>query len=240
MLEGTIAMPALTPYSHHSATDRFRAALPATLNVGSARSGVTVERIGAPVSLRRDQVLFYEGDPAQHCFKVVSGVVRSCKLLADGRRYVGQFHLSGDFVAIESDDTYRSTVEAVNDATLLRFPRRALDQLMQQQPQLGKSLLGILCGDLFAAQAQMLLLGRKSAIERLASFLLEMLERTGEDDRLELPMTRADIADHLGLTVETVSRLFTQLKGRGIIRSDAVSEVVIRRRRELEEIAEGT
>jgi CRP/FNR family nitrogen fixation transcriptional regulator len=169
----------------------------------------------------------------------VSGAVRSCKLLADGRRHVNQFLLPGDFVAIESDDNYRSTVEAVSDAILVRFPRRAVDQMVQQQPQLGRGLLGILCEDLFAAQAQMLLLGRKSAVERLASFLLAMLERNGDHDRVELPMTRTDIADHLGLTVETISRLFSQLKTQGIIQLKVSNEVVIKRRGELEEIAEG-
>lgn len=196
------------------------------------------DRIGTVVALRRDQTLFFEGDPAQYRFKVLSGTVRSCKLLADGRRYVNQFLLPGDFVGLESDDSHRFTLEAVSDATLMRFPRRAMDQLIEQQPQLGKSLLSLLSEGLFAAQAQMLLLGRKSAVERLASFLLSLSERGGESDHIALEMTRNDIADHLGLTIETVSRLFSQLKSQGVIQLKASNEVTIRRRQKLEEIAE--
>jgi CRP-like cAMP-binding protein len=231
-------MPVFATHSHHAASVRFPPALLAGASNAAADDVATFDRIGTKVILRRDQVLFFEGDPAQHCFKVLSGAVRSCKLLADGRRHVNQFLLPGDFVGLESDGAYRATVEAVNDATLMRYPRRAVDQLVQQQPRLGKRLLGMLCEDLHAAQAQMLLLGRKNAVERLASFLLSMSERNGEGDRVELPMTRADIADHLGLTIETVSRIFSQLKGRGVIELKVRSEVVIKRRDELEEIAE--
>lgn len=204
----------------------------------AAEDTAAFDRIGTVVLVRRDQTLFFEGDAARYCFKVVSGAVRCCKLLADGRRHVTQFLLPGDFVGLESDDTYHCSVEAVNDATVLRYPRHAVDQLVQQRPRLGKRLLGLLCEEIFAAQAQMLLLGRKSAVERLASFLLAMSERNGEHDRVELPMTRGDIADHLGLTIETVSRTFSQLKGRGVIQLGASSEVVIKRRDELEDLAE--
>jgi CRP-like cAMP-binding protein len=231
-------MPAIVTHGHHPS----RTHLPPVLLAATASSPVenvaAFDRFGTVIILRRDQALFFEGDPAQHCFKVISGAVRSCKLLADGRRHVNQFMLPGDFVGLESDGTYRFTVEAVNDATLMRYPRRVLDQLVEQQPRLGKRLLGMLCEDLSAAQAQMLLLGRKSAVERLASFLLSMSARNGESDCVELPMTRSDIADHLGLTIETVSRIFSQLKGRGVIQLKASSAVVIRRRHELEDIAE--
>jgi CRP-like cAMP-binding protein len=230
-------MPALATHGPQATSARF-APVVARATTTMVNEVTAFDRIGTVVPLRRDQTLFFEGDSAQYFYKVVSGAVRSCKLLADGRRQVSQFLLPGDFVGLDSNDTYHSSVEAVNDATLMRYPRRAVDQLVQQQPQLGKSLLGLLCEELFAAQAQMLLLGRKNAVERLASFLLAMSERNGENDRVELPMTRGDIADHLGLTIETVSRIFSQLKGRGVIQLKASSEVVIKRRRELEEMAE--
>jgi CRP-like cAMP-binding protein len=234
---GDHSMPALATRNHQAASNRFSPLLLAGATSAAAEDVAAFDRIGTMVVLRRDQTLFVEGDPAQHCFKVVSGAVRSCKL-ADGRRQVNQFLLPGDFVGLEGDGAYRATVEAVNDATLMRYRRCAIDHLIQQQPWLGKRLLGKLCDDLYAAQAQMLLLGRKNAVERLASFLLSMSERNGEGDRLELLMTRGDIADHLGLTIETVSRTFSQLKERGIIQLMASSDVVIRRRDELEEIAE--
>ena len=197
-----------------------------------------LDRIGTVVSLRRDQALFGEGDPAQYFYKVLTGAVRSCRVLADGRRHIAEFLLPGDFVGIEAAGTHHSTAEAVSDATLMRYSRSALDRLVQQQPRLGKSLLGLVCGELYAAQAQLLLLGRKNAVERLASFLLAMAERSGEADRVSLPMTRCDIADHLGLTTETVSRIFSQLKSHGVIRLGAGSEVELKDRDELEALAE--
>jgi CRP-like cAMP-binding protein len=197
-----------------------------------------LDRIGTVVSLRRDQALFAEGDPARYCYKVLTGAVRSCRLLADGRRHIGEFLLPGDFIGLELDDVYRFTAEAVSDATLMRYSRQAVDHMAEQRPRLGRCLLDRICGDLFAAQSQMLLLGRKNAMERLASFLLSMADRTGSGDRLSLPMTRSDIADHLGLTTETVSRVFGQLKSQGVIRMQASSEVVLRHRDGLETLAD--
>ena len=231
-------MTAVAIRSHNIAPDRFAPAVIASALSAAAADAAAFDRIGTVVSLERDQTLFFEGDPAQYCFKVLSGALRSCRLLPDGRRHVNQFLRPGDFVALHSDDAYRSTVEAVNDAKVMRYKRRAVDQLIQQQPRLGKSLRSKLCADLLAAQAQMLLLGRKNALERLASFLLAMCERDGGDDRVELPMTRGDIADHLGLTIETVSRAFSQLKSRGVIQLTTSTDVRIKRREELEDIAE--
>jgi len=224
--------------SHHDARRRFAPAVVTNALSVAAADAAAFDRIGTLVSLGRDQTLFFEGDAAPYCFKVISGALRSCRLLPDGRRHVSQFLRPGDFVALDSDETYRSTVEAVNDAKVMRYPRRAVDQLIQQQPRLGKSLRSKLCADLLAAQAQMLLLGRKNALERLASFLLTMCERDGRDDHVELPMTRGDIADYLGLTIETVSRTFSQLKGRGVIQLTTSSDVRIKHREELEDIAE--
>ena len=223
-------MPAIAARQTPSAS---HAAAPVAAGAIAAFDG-----LGTTVTVRRDQALFFEGDAARYCFKLLSGTVRSCKLLADGRRHIHQFLLPGDFVGLESGDSHRSTVEAVEDAILLRYPRRELEQLIDRQPDLGRRLLGLLRGDLSAAQAQLLLLGRKSAIERLASFLLSLAERRGEHGRVALPMTRNDIADHLGLTMETVSRVFSQLKTRGVIQLMPDGEVLIRRRDELEDIAE--
>jgi CRP-like cAMP-binding protein len=187
---------------------RTTAAAPPVVAPTAAGDLAALDRIGTLVTLRRDQALFQEGDAARYCYKVLTGAVRSCRLLADGRRHIGEFLLPGDYIGLELDDNYRFTAEAVSDATLMRYPRQTVDRMAQQQPRLGRCLLDRICGDLFAAQSQMLLLGRKNAVERLASFLLSMAERSGSGDRLSLPMTRSDIADHLGLTTETVSRFF--------------------------------
>ena len=197
-----------------------------------------IDRIGTVVSLSRDQALFFEGDRAEYCYKVLTGAVRSLRLLADGRRHVGDFHLPGDFIALEAEDVYRFTVEAVNDAAVMRYSRSAIDRLIQQHPGLGRRLLGLVCGGLSAAQSQMLLLGRKNATERLASFLLNMSERSGDAQHITLPMTRSDIADYLGLTIETVSRVFSQLRSQGVIQLKASSEVLVKSRDALEDLAE--
>jgi CRP-like cAMP-binding protein len=204
----------------------------------SGREIAALDRIGTVVSLRRDQALFHEGDPARDLFKVVTGAVRSCRLLTDGRRQISAFALPGDFIALELADTYGSTAEAVSDATVMRYSRHAVERVAQQQPRLGNYLLGLIYGELSAAQSQMMLLGRKSAAERLASFLLTMADRNGIADRVSLPMTRSDIADHLGLTTETVSRIFGQFKSEGVIRLDTCSEVVWKNRGVLEVLAE--
>ena len=230
-------MQATTARSHAVAFTRFPSALLAD-HEEDGNDLAAFDTIGTVVSLRRDAALFREGEAARYCFKVLTGAVRSCKLLADGRRHIGEFLLPGDFIAVEAADSYRFTVEAVTDATVMRYPRAALDRLVQQRPQLGKSLLGLVCGGLSAAQSHMLLLGRKNAVERLATFLLMMAARNGAADRVSLPMTRGDIADYLGLTTETVSRIFSQFKTQGVIQIRASSEVVLRSRDTLEDLAD--
>lgn len=230
-------MQATTARSNAVAFSRF----PAALFVGHADDHddlAALDAIGTVVSLRRDAALFREGETARYCFKVLTGAVRSCKLLADGRRHIGEFLLPGNFIAVEAADSYHFTVEAVTDATVMRFPRAALDRLVQQRPQLGRTLLGLVCGGLSAAQSHMLLLGRKNAAERLASFLLTMADRNGAADHVSLPMTRGDIADYLGLTTETVSRIFSQFKTQGVIQIKANSEVLLRSRDTLEDLAD--
>jgi CRP/FNR family transcriptional regulator, anaerobic regulatory protein len=197
-----------------------------------------LDRIGIRVSLRRGETLFREGDEARHYFKVVTGAIRNCTLLPDGRRYIAGFSLPGDFLGLESDDTYRFSIEALTDVTLMRYSRAAVERLIEQQPCLGWRLLGLVSESLCTAQAQMVVLGRKNAIERVASFLLAMAEREGDGNRISLPMTRADIADHLGLSTETVSRTFTLLRTSGIINLHETDDVVVRKRDALAEIAE--
>jgi CRP-like cAMP-binding protein len=196
------------------------------------------DSVGTVVSLRRDAVLFREGDAARYCYKVLTGAVRACRLLHDGRRSISEFLLPGDFIGLEAEGTYRFAAEAVSDVTLMRYSLQAVDRLIQQSPRLGRRLLGLVWSDISAAQAQMLLLGRKNAVERLASFLLMMAERNGGADCVRLPMTRNDIADNLGLTTETVSRVFGQFKRQGLIQLRASSAVVLRNRDGLEALAE--
>jgi CRP-like cAMP-binding protein len=187
-----------------------------------------IDRLGTVVALGREEALFYEADCADCYFRVVSGAIRSCKLLTDGRRHVGEFFLPGDFIGLDADSSYVFTAEAVTDTTVLRYSRRHVDALAWQEPRIGRSLLRIVCHGLLVAQQQMVLLGHKTADERIASFILGLAERNGAANRVSLPMSRSDIGDHLGLTMETVSRALSQLKKDGVIELTRAHELVIR------------
>ncbi len=169
--------------------------------------------------LNAGETLFYEGDPAQHVFTITEGTLKLYKLLSDGRRQITGFLLPGDFLGLASSASYVSSAEAVTPLTICRFPRRQFMQLLEELPQLEKELLARASSELAEAQDRMLLLGRKTARERLASFLLRLADRRRPcaPETIALSMSRADIADYLGLTIETVSRTFTSLKTDGII-----------------------
>jgi CRP/FNR family nitrogen fixation transcriptional regulator len=139
-------------------------------------------------------------------------VVRTSKLLSDGRRQIDAFHLAGDIFGIEAGDEYRFCAESVGDCVVVAYHRGHLATLTGSDAQLARDITMGMMRSLVRAQNHMLLLGRKSALEKIATFLLDMIERTADDRALDLPMSRTDIADHLGLTIETVSRSFTQLE----------------------------
>lgn len=196
-----------------------------------------LEPLGSVVTLCREQPLFHETDRAELYFKVVSGAMRSCTVLANGRRHVGEFFLPGDFIGLDAETSYAFTAEAVTDTTVLRYSRRRVDALAWLEPRIGRSLLRIACHGLVVARQQMVLLGRKTAEERIASFILGLADRNGAADRVALPMTRSDIGDHLGLTMETVCRALAQLKKDGVIEL-TIHELVIRDRDTLAGLAE--
>lgn len=181
-----------------------------------------------------------EGEPALHIFTVADGVVKLFKLLADGRRQIVGFLVAGDVFGFAPGDKYTVSAEAVSPVTLCRFPRRQLERAFVEFPGIERQLLDVVSRELAAAQDQMVLLGRKNAHERLASFLLSLSRRQGnEDDSIDLPMTRTDIADYLGLTMETVSRVFTVLKASGCIATNGSSKVHILDADALAELADG-
>lgn len=163
-----------------------------------------------------------EGEPADALFNITDGVVKLFKLLPDGRRQIVGFLFRGDFLGLSVGETYGFGAEAVTEVTACRFPRKAFRKLMHDSPELESELLSRASNELRAAHDQMLLLGRKTATERVASFLADLVARSeragGEAGRTVVPMTRADMADYLGLTTETVSRAMTALKTDQIIR----------------------
>jgi CRP/FNR family transcriptional regulator len=181
------------------------------------------------LGLEKGDVLVREDDPAAHLFNVTAGALKIYKLLPDGRRQVLGFLFTGDFLGVGRRDRYGFTAEALSPVRLCRFPRRKFMQLLDACPAFERELLCRASSELSAAQEQMLLLGRKTARERIASFLKAVsarAERLGAPaDRIHLPMTRTDIADYLGLTTETVSRIFTDLRRQGRIRLAGTGEV---------------
>ena len=187
------------------------------LRVPDGRTDTVRQTAGVSRAYAKDEEIFVEGDDCDCFYKVVSGAVRTYKLLSDGRRQIDSFHFAGDIFGAEAAGEHRFTAEAVNDVTLMRYRSRSIGTLTIDDPELARSLLAATMESLARAQDHMLLLGRKSSVEKLATFLLGLMERTSNGGVVDVPMTRIDIADHLGLTIETVSRCLTQLKRVGII-----------------------
>ena len=187
------------------------------------------------------ETLFAEGDDADSVYEIVRGTVRLYKLLPDGRRLITGFLSAGKLLGLAPEGVCVYTAEAITDVTVCRYKRAALERLIDEAPGFAKRLLTVTSHELRAAQDQMLLLGRKTAVEKVASFLLVMAERENADDtdEVEVPMTRSDIGDYLGLTFETVSRTLTKLKQDGLIALPARGHITIRSRDRLEELAAG-
>lgn len=187
--------------------------------------------------------IFREGDAIEHIYSVSSGAVKLYKLLSDGRRQVIGFLFPGDLFGLGLDGQYAYTAETVTTTQLCRFIYRKLEGVLDETPRLERRLFAMTLRTLAAAQEQMLLLGRKTASEKVATFLLRLSRRNLDQGQpaspVALPMSRADIADHLGLTIETVSRTFTQLKRDGIIGLPSSGHVVLIDSVRLRELAEG-
>ena len=197
--------------------------------------------------------IIYEEDEAKNVYNIATGILRLTKLLPDGRRLVTGFLYPGDFVGLAFHNNYSYSVEAVTEAKLCRFPRLKLEALLKEIPKLESKLLGMMSNELKEAQDRMMLLGRKSPKERLASFLLNISKRKLEpsegpakhnlllepNDSFELPMSRMDISDYLGLTIETVSRTLTSFCKDNIISTEGRKKINILNRELLEDIADG-
>lgn len=183
---------------------------------------------GTRRSVAKGEEIFADGDAADYIYKVVSGTVRSCKLLNDGRRQIDSFHLAGDIFGLESGAEHRLTAEAVDDVVVLAFRRSRFDSVVHDNPALSNQVMASVIASLERAHDHMVLLGRKTAQEKIASFLLGMANRLApKADRFDLPMQRADIADHLGLTIETVSRVLTQMMRDGLIKLAASGRTIV-------------
>jgi CRP/FNR family transcriptional regulator, anaerobic regulatory protein len=195
------------------------------------------------VNVEPHRSIFDEADPAEYVYNVTEGTVKIYKLLGDGRRQVTGFLFAGDFLGLVHNEAYAYSAEALAPTTLCRFPRRKLEALLGEMPNLEQRLLAMASHELAAAQDQMMLLGRKSARERVVSFILMLADSAARHGRpgdpVLLPMSRSDIADYLGLTIETVSRTFTRLRKQGLIELLDERQIRLSKRQALLEIADG-
>jgi CRP/FNR family nitrogen fixation transcriptional regulator len=193
------------------------------------RSAPEAFALGSVRRLAKDEEIFGEGDRAAFFYKVQSGTVRTFKLLSDGRRQIDAFHLPGDIFGIEPGEEHRFSAEAVGDATVVSYRRSNRNAQAQNDGDIPTLMMSAVLLSLMRAQNHMLLLGRKNAVEKVATFLLDLSRRTAKNDQIDLPMSRTDIADHLGLTIETVSRSLTQLERQGVIELPAHRRFIVLR-----------
>ena len=229
---------AFTQQTYHTGLDAQ------TVNGGFDRFHLSSEHNASPIRrLRPHDSLFGEGDQVGFLYEILEGVVCNYKLLPDGRRQVISFSYPGDLVGLGSSDTHAFGAEAVSPVQIRCISSATLRRTIERQPELGRTLLDATGRELARIRNQLLTLGRRSAIERIAAFLIDVGERSGKciDDGqvVDLPMTRADIADFLGLTIETVSRNLTKLRTSGVIDLPQPTKVMVRDVGRLVDLAEG-
>lgn len=200
-----------------------------------------VSRITTAVNLAKGGIVFLEGEENTYLFNVVNGAVRLSKLLSDGRRQVTGFLFPGDFLGLAVAEAYAYTAEAMSDTSLCRFNRASLVKLLDRFPKLEHRLLEVASNELVEAQAHMLMLGQKHVMEKVSATLMNLMKRIGQTRDgtiiVDLPMTRTDLAEYIGVSTETVSRSFTRLRQIGVIGLPTVWSVHVLKARELERLA---
>ncbi len=202
-------------------------------------SAASLQAFGTVQRFTRNETIFNEGDEARFSYRVVSGAVRLCKVLPDGRRQIADFSLPGDFFGLEATDEHALTAEALVDAIVVRYLKSQLDELGDERADIRDALMATLRRSLWSAQHHVIMLGRQTAMERVVSFLLQLSVRARSGLAIELPMGRQDIADYLGLTIETVCRALSELKSRELIATPDRRTVVLKNIRVLELLREG-
>ena len=197
-----------------------------------------MQRMGLKMAFAKDEEIFAQDEDADMVHMVVAGAVRTTRLLADGRRQVGAFYYPGDLIGLETGAVHRFSAEAICDAVVL-VVRRASLKTMVAEGQLDRAIWEATRRELERTQDHLLVLGRKTACEKVASFLMGLAQRehAANDARVSMPMSRQDMADYLGLTIETVSRMLTQLQGQSVVEFDGCRKFKVKRWETLEEMA---
>jgi CRP/FNR family nitrogen fixation transcriptional regulator len=199
------------------------------LSAGAAVQGDAIAMMGAPMTFKRNVEIYGENEPAEYLYQVVSGAVRTYKVLADGRRQIGAFYVPGDVFGLETGELHHFSAEAMTESKVLVVKRSSLVALAARDTEVARQLWTITARELERAQQHFLAL-IKTAEERVVGFLLDMASRVSGSNRFELPMSRQDIADYLGLTIETVSRTMTHLESAAAIELPTSRCVVLRNR----------
>jgi CRP-like cAMP-binding protein len=207
----------------------------------SSRQG-GFEAIGSVISVKKGGAVFNEGEPAQNYYQVIEGTVRVYKLMEDGKRQIVAFALPGDFFGFVADGTYDFSADAITPVTLRRVSKAQEAALFCKDPTFCQRLFSTVRDQLVAAQLRLVVIGRKTAVARVASFLDMLCKRRKSSSStltLDLPMSRDDIGDYLGLASETVSRALTQLRKSRVIDLPTPQHVLVRNIPTLNQIAEG-
>jgi CRP/FNR family nitrogen fixation transcriptional regulator len=191
---------------------------------------------GPVLNFAADRRIYADGDEARSYYKVVSGVVRTCQFLSDGRRQIDAFYLSGDVFGFEVGTSHRLSAEAVVNCAVIAFRRRGTETIIATDDRIARQFFSYAMACLEQSRLHCLLLGRGSAAQKISAFLLEMMDRSDAGATVDLPMSRQDIADYLGLTVETVSRTLSQMERDGTIALPTTRKVVLKQRRVLEDL----
>jgi len=205
--------------------------------LASQKAPEPLRAAGTVVQIAEGREIFAEGDGTDVFYKVVSGVVRVCKFLADGRRQIAAFQVAGDVFGIELGLEREMSAEAVSDCTLVVYRRRSVEQLASRDETISRQMFQFAMQNLAQATGHSLLLARRGAAEKVAAFLLDWQFRSGEKNVIHLAMTRQEIADYLGLTIETVSRSLTQFERDGVIALRNIRDVCILNTDALEDLA---
>src|SRR6266568_1405970 len=188
-----------------------------------------IELMGACMSFARNSEIYGENEPADYLYKIVSGTVRTYKVLVDGRRQIGAFYLPGDIFGLETGDEHTFSAEAISDCKIVVIKRSAVFALAARDNDVARQMWALTARELHRVQEHSLVL-IKSAEERVAGFLLEMADRVPSGGAVELPMSRQDIADYLGLTIETVSRTLKHLENAAAIEVPKRRRILLRNR----------
>jgi CRP-like cAMP-binding protein len=189
----------------------------------------SLEMMGASMSYARNADIYGENEPTEYLYKLISGTVRTSKILNDGRRQIGAFYLPGDLFGHEVGSEHSFSAEAITDVKVIVIKRSVVEALAARDNDVARQLWAMTGRELQRMQRHILLL-IKSAQERVAGFLLEIAERITSTNEVELPMSRQDIADYLGLTIETVSRTLTILENSAAIALPTSRRIVLRNR----------